>query len=101
MHRVAFEPIPLLMPGKDQDGRLAFIDERLAAVLVRLDDDIHEDKGFWHLELAVGAFAWRPHPAPFKTLDDAAAWLRHVACTLPGTEPDNAGSAREVGSAPR
>lgn len=81
MTSISFEPVPLLMLGDDRQGQLAFVNGRLAAVFVRLDDEIHQpsDRGRWHLECSIGSCSWHPHPAPFQTLADAALWLMQTA----------------------
>ena len=104
MSRISFEPVSLLLPGDDRVGRLAFVDGRLAAIFVRLDDAIHPeaDQGCWHLEFCVEPFARRPHPAPFQTLADASLWLqRSAAGPAANDELGHDGSPCEIRPVPK
>lgn len=67
------QPIRVRTGSEDREGRLVLIDGELAAVLVRLDDDMHEqDRGKWFLE---AEFSRLSRPTPFVSLDEAQHWL--------------------------
>ena len=75
--KVRFEPV--LIEGVEQgDGRLAFWDERLVAVLVRLANGHGADEGQWFVEKAFGPLDNTSHPI-FSTLAAAEAWLESEA----------------------
>lgn len=59
----------------DEVGHLVLADGHLVAVLVRLDDPVHEQAcGGWSLEAGFGPFAGA-QPEPFVDLDEALAWI--------------------------
>ena len=67
------------------DGRLLFVDGKLGAVLVRIEDELEEERyrGAWFLEAAFGVFA-DDGTRIFSTLSDAVAWAeRRVGSPLP------------------
>jgi hypothetical protein len=75
---VVLEPIAIAA-SPDSEGRLVFFDERLAAILVRLDDEEHgEDRGGWFLEAAFGVLSDISGDAVFGTLEEAADWLHRA-----------------------
>jgi hypothetical protein len=57
------------------EGRLAFVDETLVAVLVKLDDTHGELEGRWYAEAAFDSLE-RMEESTFQTLDEAATWIR-------------------------
>ncbi|HEY7382109.1 MAG TPA: hypothetical protein VH743_00445 [Beijerinckiaceae bacterium] len=61
----------------DEDGRLAYSNESLVAILVRLSDECHgpEDRGRWHLECGFGPCTPLPALGAFESLDAAKAWI--------------------------
>jgi hypothetical protein len=65
---ISFQPMRVLIDGHDSDGRLILANDQLAAVIVRLDGQIHtpEQKGLWHLEAGFGKCDVRDAPL-FKT----------------------------------
>ena len=63
--------------GFEEEGVLAFLDDRLLAVLVRLADDNPIAPGFWYLEAGFGLFMGQ-HPT-FADLDAAAAALARTS----------------------
>jgi hypothetical protein len=75
---VLFQPIAIAASSADTDGRLLLVDGRLAAVLVRLQDEVHGDRlqGKWFVESAFGDLAEFSGDAIFATLEEAADWLR-------------------------
>jgi hypothetical protein len=73
MTSIDLQPIPVRTGCKDRIGRLELNDGELVAVLVRLDDEIHEaDEGKWFLELAFGPLEGREI---FEDLDKAKDWI--------------------------
>ncbi|HEV7255374.1 MAG TPA: hypothetical protein VGN97_20005 [Mesorhizobium sp.] len=74
MHAVEFQPIRVRTGSEDKEGRLALLDGELIAILVRLDDEVHDsERGKWFVEAQFGP---PRRVEPFGTLDDAEAWLR-------------------------
>ncbi|HEV7251960.1 MAG TPA: hypothetical protein VGN97_02515 [Mesorhizobium sp.] len=74
MPNIELQPIRVRTGSKDTEGRLAFLDGELAAVLVRLDDEMHgSDLGKWFVEALFGP---QRRANPFETLADAEAWLK-------------------------
>jgi hypothetical protein len=75
---VVFQPIAIAASSADTDGRLLLVDGRLAAVLVRLQDEVHDDRlqGKWFVESAFGDLAESSGDATFATLEEAADWIR-------------------------
>ena len=71
---VVFQPVTLAASSADTDARLVFIGGQLAAVVVRLEDEIHGEglQGTWFLESAFGDLAPLSGPVTFATLDEAA-----------------------------
>jgi hypothetical protein len=75
---ISFQAIPILIDGHDTQGQLVLFDSQLVAVLARLDGDAHDPamKSWWNLEAGFGPCDAKGDNL-FKTLDDAAAWVRH------------------------
>lgn len=73
---ITFEPVRVETGCQDTVGRLAFAGGDLVAVLVRLDDPMHDDgqRGGWVLEAGFGRAA-AVSPPVFDDLDAAATWL--------------------------
>ena len=71
--QISFQPIEVLTASEDRDGRLVLIDGKLAAVLVRLNDQAHDPllRGAWYLEAGFGLFDGRHEM--FASLEEAAA----------------------------
>ena len=72
---VVMQPIKVDTGGDDRDGRLVMANGMLVAILVRLEDEDHEQAGGWFLEASFGKLPCRSAPV-FDTLDDATRWLR-------------------------
>jgi hypothetical protein len=73
---IMLQPIEVRTGCEDREGRLVLVEGVLAAVLVRLDDPIHDtDRGRWFLEAGLGSL-FGVSPLPFADLDEAQAWLR-------------------------
>jgi hypothetical protein len=81
MHRqISFQPIEVLTASEDREGCLVLVDGKLAAVLVRLNDQAHEPllRGAWFIEAGFGLLDGR-HEL-FASLEEAAASIeRHLA----------------------
>jgi hypothetical protein len=101
---IAFQSIAIAAQSIDDEGRLVLVDDRLAAVLVLLRDDVHgEHRGCWFLEAAFGDFAGGAHTL-FESLDAAARWFSAERAdplqpmNSPGGEPPSR-SSRDIGAA--
>jgi len=71
-----FHPVPVHTASGDEDGRLALVDGRLVAVLVRLRDEAHEEMvGAWFLEAGFGPCARLVAPL-FNNLDAVRSWIK-------------------------
>ena len=82
---IAFQPIRVRTGSQDTVGRLALFEGELIAVLVRLDDPVHDSvqRGGWFLETCFGPVASKQAPV-FQDLDAAAAWIGKQLITSPG-----------------
>ena len=82
---VAFQPIRVRTGSQDNMGRLALFEGELIAVLVRLDDPVHDSvqRGGWFLETCFGPVASGQAPV-FQDLNAAAAWISKQLITIPG-----------------
>lgn len=84
---IELRPIRVRTGSKDEEGRLVLVDGELAAVLVRLDDEMHgADRGKWFLEVSFGP---QRRADPFATLEDAEAWLKEQISPLPQAGADD------------
>jgi hypothetical protein len=73
MHpQISFQPIEVLTASQDCGGCLVLADGKLAAVLVRLNDQAHEPllRGAWFMEAGFGLLDGR-HEL-FASLEEAA-----------------------------
>ncbi len=76
MTHITLQPIPVMTGSQDHEGRLVLVNGQLAAVLVRLSDEVHgEARGRWFLETGFGRCDGAEHPV-FESLDEAEAWVR-------------------------
>ena len=71
---LTLEPVRVETGGPDEEGSLAFVDGRLAAVLVRLSEQRGERAGSWFIEAGFGPFDGPNHPT-FPDLDAARSWM--------------------------
>ena len=73
---ITLTPVQVRTGSQDTVGRLAFADGELVAVLVRLDDLVHDAglHGGWYLEAGFGPVAAVFAPT-FGDLDAATAWI--------------------------
>jgi hypothetical protein len=76
---ISFHPMRVLIDGHDTEGSLILANGDLAAVIVRLDGQIHdpEHKGLWNLEAGFGRCGVRNAPL-FKTPEEAGAWVEQI-----------------------
>jgi hypothetical protein len=87
---LTLQPVEVMTGSHDQDGRLVFADGQLAAVLVHLDDPVHEDeRGGWFLEVGFGPCS-RSHQPVFGSLEDAETWVQEqvrvaLVCSASGS----------------
>ena len=82
--RITFEPVLIDTGSADEEGKLVFIDNRLAAILVKLSELHGEDEGVWYVETVFKSTV--PARPSFNTLHDAATWIAHqFGCTI---DPD-------------
>jgi hypothetical protein len=73
------EPV-LVAVGEEGEGRLAFHDDRLVAVLVRIPpEDDGGETGWWFLEKGFGPLDSPVHVS-FPDLEAAEAWLEQRLC---------------------
>ena len=72
--QVKFTPVKVGVAGQSE-GRLAFIEDTLVAVLVKLDDSHGDLQGRWYAEAAFNSLE-RMEESTFQTLDEAAAWIK-------------------------
>ena len=70
---LALQPVRVAT-GSDEEGMLAFSDERLVAVLVHLSEDNEVAPGNWFLEAGFGQVDGVEHPT-FPDLDAAQDWI--------------------------
>ena len=90
MTSFTLRPVALATDMPDNKGVLVFAEEKLIAILSRLDASFHgKAKGKWFLEIGFGSGDHHV-PAPFDQLSDAVRW---IADTL---LPDGDVSARQL-----
>gem|GEM_PF-950746 len=77
---ISFQPMRVRIDGHDSEGMLILADSQLAAVIVRLDGEIHDprNKGLWHLEAGFGKCDVRVAPPMFATPEEAGAWVERA-----------------------
>jgi hypothetical protein len=76
--RVTLQAIPVMTGCDDREGYLVLSDGQLVAVLVRLADEMHEDRrGSWFVEAGFGPCRTAVPPM-FGDLDEARAWVRET-----------------------
>ena len=82
---VTFQSVRVRTGSQDTVGRLALFEGELVAVLVRLDDPVHDggQRGSWFLETCFSPVSVGQSPV-FHDLDAAAAWICQQFATIPG-----------------
>ena len=73
---IRWQPV-VLNTTHDSDAMLAFVDDRLVAVVSRLGELHEEFVGWWFVE-AIFDNARRTHIDAFKELSEAEAWIAGV-----------------------
>ncbi len=74
--KITFERTLVNTLSDDAESQLVRADNNLVAVLVRMDGEEHDDlRGYWLLEAGFGPCAHNRFQV-FRTLDDAAKWVR-------------------------
>jgi hypothetical protein len=71
--RVTFQPVEVAVAGQT-DGRLVFVDGKLAAVLIKLGVSQNELEGRWYAEAAFNGLE-RMSDHTFQDLQAVAAWI--------------------------
>jgi hypothetical protein len=77
MSSINFHPIAVDTGTSDREGCLALVNDRLVAVLTRLDPALHDEPGcadHWHVEATFPGVLWTPRHT-FSDLDQCRAWL--------------------------
>ncbi|HEY8381512.1 MAG TPA: hypothetical protein VIL09_05090 [Microvirga sp.] len=74
--KLTLQPVRLA-DGRGGEGTLVFIDDELAAVLVRLPEQSSLGPRSWCLEAGFGRFGWHGSPV-FPDLPSAEAWIRQM-----------------------
>lgn len=74
MTRLTFIPVEVATGCEDKGGMLAYVDDQLCAVLVRLDEQLHGSAGGrWNIEAGFGMCDGQPNS--FPSLAEAARWI--------------------------
>ena len=72
--RYALQPARIAVEGADETGVIVRVDDRVVAILVRLDAEHYEDdQGRWYLEAGFGPCAGQP--PPFRRLSSGLVWI--------------------------
>jgi hypothetical protein len=73
---ISWCPVRVSTGSRDEDGRMALVNDKLVAILVLLADDYEapELQGKWFVEAGFGCLSGK-HEI-FGTLDEAEAWVR-------------------------
>jgi hypothetical protein len=69
---VTLQPVLVQTGTRDEEGQLAFVRDKLVAVLVLLSEQHEDEAGQWFLEHAFGRF--KEHRT-FPDLESAASWI--------------------------
>ncbi len=76
MVAIDLKPIAVRTGCKDTVGCLVMADDELVAILVKLDDAMHEaDRGKWFLEAGFGKLR---RTETFESLGEAEDWVREL-----------------------
>ena len=71
-----FQPTPIRTGHGGTEGRPAMVDFELVAVLVRLDDPVHDDdRGKRFMEVGFGRCGRSVLAPTFRDLEEAASWI--------------------------
>jgi hypothetical protein len=87
MANITLQPVEIKAQCADTEGHLAFADGKLAAVLVRLSEELHGGGGLagqWCVEAGFGACATGELSVWFGSLDAARDWVaERTSASLP------------------
>ncbi|WP_336489601.1 hypothetical protein [Methylobacterium nigriterrae] len=75
---ITLQPVLIETQSRDTEGRLAFVDGKLVAVLVRLSEELHGADGLagqWCVEAGFGACATDVLSVWFDSLEAARSWI--------------------------
>ena len=73
--RVTLQPVPVMTGCDDREGHLVLADGQLVAILVHLEDAVHDSqRGNWFLEAGFGPCRTTVPPM-FDDLEEAQAWV--------------------------
>ncbi len=78
MVEITLQPVQIGTQSEDTEGRLAFADGKLVAVLVRLSAELHGANGLagqWCVEAGFGACATDVLSVWFDSLEAARGWI--------------------------
>lgn len=78
MLSIDFQPIAIDTGSADREGCLALVNNRLVAVLARLDPRMHLELGcgeHWHVEATFSNAIQPPKHGTFTDLEQCRAWL--------------------------
>ncbi len=90
MVEITLQPVQIGTLCADTEGRLAFTDGKLVAVLVRLSEELHAADGragHWCLEAGFGACEDRILSVHFESLEAARGWLAERIRRRAGSAP--------------
>ena len=74
--KLTLQPVLVDTASRDIEGRLVLADQKLVAVLVRLDGEEHGSlRGSWLLEAAFGPCTAPGLPSTFTSLDEAERFI--------------------------
>ena len=75
-HRLTRHPVKIATGCADEHGFLVYVDDALAAVFARLDDETHgSHQGYWYLEAGFGRCSAPTSGLMFATSDEAEEWV--------------------------
>ena len=87
MAEITLQPVQIDTLSADSEGRLAFADGKLVAVLVRLSEELHSadgKAGQWCLEAGFGPCAVDVLSVRFDSLEIARDWVaERISMSLP------------------
>ena len=89
---ISLQPMRVLIDGHDSEGYLVLADDQLAAVIVRLDGEAHDEaqKGLWHLEAGFGKCTPPPYGAPpWATPEEAGLWVEEKLTGRRSCQPND------------
>ena len=90
---ILFQPVTVAIDADGDEARLAFVGDRLVAVVTRLQSGAHpsEHRGRWHLEAGFGPCVLPAKSLLFASLDEVAAWIERCLADAPAASLGAAG----------